>query len=66
MSEDRRCPVCGRPLVDGKSTRVYCDSTCRSRKFRRLQDGMGRKRTRIGYADGLSAYEARDRYGDSA
>lgn len=60
------CPVCGGVVQEAKQKRTYCSDLCRNRAFRERQTKMGRTRTRIGYADGLSAWDARDRYGDPA
>jgi hypothetical protein len=60
---DRRC-ICGRPIQDdGRQQRAYCSAICRNKAFRMRQRQMGRRRTKFGYADGLSAWEARDTYG---
>lgn len=60
------CPSCRREITDGPETRIHCSPLCRSRAFRERQKRMGRRRTRVGYRDGLSAWDARDRYGEPA
>lgn len=61
-----RCPVCGAEIAEGRPDKQVCGSLCRSRIFRARQKRLGRRRTHSGYADGLSAWDARERFGDPA
>lgn len=66
MSDRLRCAHCNRRIPEGMRRRTYCSDICRNAAFRDRQAEMGRKRTRYGYADGLSAWDARDTYGATA
>jgi predicted nucleic acid-binding Zn ribbon protein len=66
MSDTQQCTVCDRPIPGGRRRRTYCSDRCRNKAFRERQAEMGRKRTRLGYLDGMSAWEARDVYGATA
>ncbi len=61
----RRCPICRERFVPFPN-QEHCSARCRLRAFRLRQRAIGRRRTRTGYRDGLSAKEAHERYGDPA
>lgn len=62
----KTCPACGTEIRDGRPDRKYCDDNCRLRGFRARQESIGRKRTRSGYDDNMTAFDARDLFGFTA